>query len=47
MHFSFSVPDMSVGQQEAFEVFLGDHEDHLTIEDNKIVLKQRSNEKFY
>ncbi|XP_056624646.1 kinesin-like protein KIF6 isoform X2 [Triplophysa dalaica] len=35
------VPDMSVGQQEAFEVFLGDHEDHLTIEDNKTVLKQR------
>ncbi|KAI7804178.1 putative kinesin-like protein KIF6-like [Triplophysa rosa] len=35
------MPEMSVGQQEAFEVFLGDHEDHLTIEDNKTVLKQR------
>lgn len=41
MHFTLLVPEMSVGQQEAFEVFLRDHEGHLTIEDNKTILKQR------
>lgn len=31
-----------MGKQEAFEIFIRDHEDHLTIEDNKKQLKQRS-----
>ncbi|XP_067222984.1 kinesin-like protein KIF6 [Chanodichthys erythropterus] len=35
------VPELSVGQQAAFEVFLRDHEDRLTIEDNRAVLQQR------
>ncbi|XP_073725556.1 kinesin-like protein KIF6 isoform X1 [Misgurnus anguillicaudatus] len=35
------VPEMSVGQLEAFEIFLRDHEDHLTIEDKKTILKER------
>lgn len=30
-----------MGKQEAFEIFIRDHEDHLTIEDNKSLLKQR------
>ncbi|XP_067312130.1 kinesin-like protein KIF6 [Pseudorasbora parva] len=38
------VPELSVGQQAAFEVFLRDHEDRLTFEDNKAVLQQRFNE---
>ncbi|KAL3048924.1 hypothetical protein OYC64_008413 [Pagothenia borchgrevinki] len=33
-----------MGKQEAFEIFIRDHEDHLTIEDNKKLLKQRSAE---
>ncbi|ROL42862.1 hypothetical protein DPX16_8608 [Anabarilius grahami] len=36
------LPELSVGQQAAFEVFLRDHEDRLTIEDNRAVLQQRS-----
>ncbi|XP_072314389.1 kinesin-like protein KIF6 [Eucyclogobius newberryi] len=35
-------PKFSMGKQEAFEIFLRDHEDHLTIEENKTQLKQRS-----
>lgn len=35
-------PQLSMGKQEAFEIFIRDHEDHLTIEDNKNLLKQRS-----
>ncbi|KAJ0062801.1 hypothetical protein NL108_008073, partial [Boleophthalmus pectinirostris] len=34
-------PKLSMGKQEAFEIFLRDHEDHLTIEENKTQLKQR------
>lgn len=30
-----------MGKQEAFEIFRRDHEDRLTIADNKTVLKQR------
>ncbi|XP_020503678.2 kinesin-like protein KIF6 [Labrus bergylta] len=37
-------PQLSMGKQEAFETFIRDHEDHLTIEDNKNHLKQRSAE---
>uniref|UniRef100_A0A669BW19 Kinesin family member 6 n=1 Tax=Oreochromis niloticus TaxID=8128 RepID=A0A669BW19_ORENI len=37
-------PKLSMGKQEAFEIFIRDHEDHLTIEDNKSLLKQRSAE---
>ncbi|XP_034078070.1 kinesin-like protein KIF6 isoform X2 [Gymnodraco acuticeps] len=37
-------PQLSMGKQEAFEIFVRDHEDHLTIEDNKKLLKQRSAE---
>lgn len=32
---------MSLGCQEAFEVFKQDHADSITIEDNKQLLKQR------
>ncbi len=42
MHFSLSVLELSVGQQEAFEVFLRDHEYCLSIENNRAVLQQRS-----
>lgn len=42
MHSSLSVPELSVGKQAAFEVFQRDHEDRLTIEDNRAVLQQRS-----
>ncbi|XP_058604704.1 kinesin-like protein KIF6 isoform X3 [Onychostoma macrolepis] len=35
------VLELSVGQQEAFEVFLRDHEDRLSIENNRAVLQQR------
>uniref|UniRef100_A0A3Q1JRE2 Kinesin motor domain-containing protein n=1 Tax=Anabas testudineus TaxID=64144 RepID=A0A3Q1JRE2_ANATE len=35
-------PQLSLGKQEAFEIFIRDHEDHLTVEDNKNLLKQRS-----
>ncbi|CAL8271728.1 unnamed protein product [Merluccius merluccius] len=34
-------PRLSMGKQEAFEMFRRDHEDRLTIEDNKTVLKHR------
>ncbi|XP_038585628.1 kinesin-like protein KIF6 [Micropterus salmoides] len=37
-------PQLSVGKQEAFEIFIRDHRDNLTIEDNKKLLKQRSAE---
>ncbi|XP_044230917.1 kinesin-like protein KIF6 [Thunnus albacares] len=37
-------PQLSMGKQEAFETFIRDHEDHLTIEENKSLLKQRSAE---
>lgn len=32
---------MSLGRQEAFEIFKRDHADSITIEDNKQILKQR------
>ncbi|XP_050989241.1 kinesin-like protein KIF6 isoform X2 [Labeo rohita] len=35
------VLELSVGQQEAFEVFLRDHEDRLSAENNRAVLQQR------
>lgn len=38
---SLSVPQLSMGKQEAFETFIKDHEDRLTTEDNKNLLKQR------
>lgn len=31
-----------MGRQEAFEIFRTEHEDNITIEDNKVILKQRS-----
>ncbi|XP_062863067.1 kinesin-like protein KIF6 isoform X2 [Trichomycterus rosablanca] len=31
----------SMGRQEAFEIFRSEHEDYITIEDNKTILKQR------
>ncbi|XP_078134394.1 kinesin-like protein KIF6 [Sander vitreus] len=37
-------PQLSMGKQEAFKTFIRDHEDLLTIEDNKKQLKQRSAE---
>lgn len=37
----FSGPQLSMGKQEAFETFIRDHGDYLTIEDNKNLLKQR------
>ncbi|XP_034381017.1 kinesin-like protein KIF6 [Cyclopterus lumpus] len=37
-------PQLSMGKQEAFETFIRDHEDHLTIKDNKELRKQRSAE---
>ncbi|KAM9355024.1 kinesin-like protein KIF6 [Pholidichthys leucotaenia] len=37
-------PQLSVGKQEAFETFIRDHKDHLTIEDNKSLLRQRAAE---
>ncbi|XP_026159046.1 kinesin-like protein KIF6 isoform X2 [Mastacembelus armatus] len=37
-------PQLSMGKQEAFETFIRDHEDYLTIEDNKNLLKQRTTE---
>lgn len=33
--------EMSLGRQEAFEIFKRDHADIVTIEDNKQTLKQR------
>lgn len=38
---SLSVPQLSMGKQEAFDTFINDHEDRLTTEDNKNLLKQR------
>ncbi|XP_049620712.1 kinesin-like protein KIF6 [Suncus etruscus] len=35
---------MSLGRQEAFEIFKRDHADSITIEDNKQILKQRFSE---
>uniref|UniRef100_A0A3Q2ZM31 Kinesin family member 6 n=1 Tax=Kryptolebias marmoratus TaxID=37003 RepID=A0A3Q2ZM31_KRYMA len=37
-------PQFSMGKREAFEIFIRDHEEHLTIEDNKKILKERSAE---
>ncbi|XP_044022940.1 kinesin-like protein KIF6 isoform X2 [Siniperca chuatsi] len=37
-------PQLSMGKQEAFETFIRDHGDHLIIEENKNLLKQRSAE---
>ncbi|XP_023250493.1 kinesin-like protein KIF6 [Seriola lalandi dorsalis] len=37
-------PQLSMGKQEAFETFTRDHEDYLTIDDNKNLIKQRSAE---
>ncbi|XP_061599259.1 kinesin-like protein KIF6 [Cololabis saira] len=37
-------PQLSLGKQEAFEIFIRDHGEHPTIEDNKKLLKQRSAE---
>lgn len=31
-----------MGRQEAFEIFRSEREENITIEDNKIILKQRS-----
>uniref|UniRef100_A0A3P8UDZ2 Kinesin family member 6 n=1 Tax=Cynoglossus semilaevis TaxID=244447 RepID=A0A3P8UDZ2_CYNSE len=42
LHLSGEGPQLSMGQQEAFETFMKDHDDHLTIDDNKNLLKQRS-----
>ncbi|XP_060788816.1 kinesin-like protein KIF6 [Neoarius graeffei] len=33
--------ELSMEQQEAFEIFRREHEDNITFEDNKIILKQR------
>ncbi|XP_053488387.1 kinesin-like protein KIF6 isoform X2 [Ictalurus furcatus] len=33
--------ELSMGRQEAFEIFRTEHEDNITIEDNKVILKQR------
>lgn len=41
MWLNFSVGDMSVGRQEAFEIFRRDYYNNLTIEENKHNLKQR------
>jgi kinesin family protein 6/9 len=41
MHLVSPGPRLSIGKEEAFEIFMRDHEDRLTIEDNKAVLKQR------
>uniref|UniRef100_A0A3B1J1R4 Kinesin-like protein KIF6/9 C-terminal domain-containing protein n=1 Tax=Astyanax mexicanus TaxID=7994 RepID=A0A3B1J1R4_ASTMX len=38
---SSSGPELSMGRQEAFEIFRRDHEDRLSIDDNKAILKQR------
>lgn len=32
---------MSIGRQEAFQIFKRDYSDSITIEDNKQLLKQR------
>ncbi|XP_018610608.2 kinesin-like protein KIF6 isoform X1 [Scleropages formosus] len=34
-------PALSMGRQEAFDIFRRDHEDNVTIDDNKALLKQR------
>ncbi len=39
-----SVGDMSVGRQEAFEIFRRDYPHNATIEENKATLKQRYSE---
>lgn len=41
MWLNLSVGDMSVGRQEAFEIFRRDYYNNLTIEENKHNLKQR------
>ncbi|CAG5866202.1 unnamed protein product [Menidia menidia] len=37
-------PQLSMAKQEAFEIFIRDHEEHKTIEENKKILKERSAE---
>uniref|UniRef100_A0A3B3QIB5 Kinesin-like protein n=1 Tax=Paramormyrops kingsleyae TaxID=1676925 RepID=A0A3B3QIB5_9TELE len=37
----FPGPELSMGRKEAFAIFRRDHEDSVTIEDNKALLKQR------
>nr|XP_040056029.1 kinesin-like protein KIF6 isoform X3 [Gasterosteus aculeatus aculeatus] len=37
-------PQLSMGKQEAFETFMRDHEDRVTVEHNRELLKQRSAE---
>ncbi|XP_029973514.1 kinesin-like protein KIF6 [Salarias fasciatus] len=37
-------PTLSMGKQEAFEIFVRNREDHLTVEDNLTLLKQRAAE---
>lgn len=34
-------PQLSMGKQEAFETFMRDHEDRVTVEHNRELLKQR------
>lgn len=41
MSLNLSVGDMSVGRQEAFEIFRRDYYNNPTIEENKLNLKQR------
>ncbi|GAB1301174.1 Kinesin-like protein [Apodemus speciosus] len=43
-HFKRMREEMSLGRQEAFEIFKRDHADNVTIEDNKQILKQRFSE---
>nr|XP_046268924.1 kinesin-like protein KIF6 isoform X3 [Scatophagus argus] len=44
MQYMKRAPQLSVAKQEAFDTFIKEHEDHLTIEDNKKILKQRAAE---
>lgn len=37
----FFDPELSIGRQEAFEIFRRDHDDQLIIDENKALLKQR------
>ena len=39
--FIFSVGSLSVGRQEAFDIFLADYEHNQSIEDNKRTLKYK------
>ncbi|XP_053700458.1 kinesin-like protein KIF6 isoform X2 [Synchiropus splendidus] len=44
VHFMKRGPHLSQGKQEAFQTFVMDHRDHVTIEENKRLLKERSAE---